>query len=121
MRRQSRVLCFIAALCASPAVAFAQHSVCTGPWQEIGNSGVSVHFTQVGTSNNARANWTWCFRNSRNRRLDYMTFAYMDSDGEHSDILPFRLEPGKEVGGWAAFMSTGRPTRLWIKEIRWQS
>ena len=121
MRRRSVMLWLIAMLCSTPAITFAQNSVCTGPWEEIGNSGVSVHFKQVGTSNNPRAYWTWCFRNSNNRRLDYMTFAYTDSEGEHSDILPVRLEPGKEIGGWAAFMSTGRPTRLWIKEIKWKS
>ena len=117
VKHQLAVIAFLLTL---PSLAMSQNRVCGGTFEPIGDSGVSVHFEHVVNSNNPRAYWTWCFRNDNARRLEYMTYAYTDADGEHSDILPGALAPGKYIGGWAAFMSTGRPRRLWIKEIKWQ-
>jgi hypothetical protein len=103
-----------AALLCIPVASAPAQSGCSGPWQTIG-SNVSVTFTQV-----TRENWTWCLRNDALRRLVYLKFGYTDTKGDHEDLLPYGLDQGKAIGGWAAYMSSGRPSRMWIIEIKFK-
>jgi hypothetical protein len=80
-------------------------------WQYLTDL-VSVSYNQV-----EHDVWTWKFRNESNSTtITYMSFKYWDEDGEHSDVLPVRLEPGEVFGGWAAFTASSRPT-IAITEI----
>jgi hypothetical protein len=38
-----------------------------------------------------------------------MEFIYVDSEGEHKDVLPVDLKEGKAFGGWAAFTASSAP------------
>lgn len=93
-----------------------EDTVCTAPWSSLG-SNVYVHFKAVGDASSPRATWTWCFINKADRKITYFEFGYSDLEGEHVDVLPGILKPDGSFGGWAAFTSTGRPTRMWIRKL----
>jgi hypothetical protein len=96
-------LCGLLSSCASPTD--------WREWWSIGDD-VSVSYAQI-----TKQTWTWRFRNDGSTDITYMTFTYIDANGEHSDVLPGSLAPGKVYGGWGAYAASSRPMIV-IKEIR---
>jgi len=82
-----------------------------GPWYNLG-SGVSVRFANVGSGQ------TWQFRNNGPKSIVLLRFTYTDRKGTHPDVLPVTLKVGQGFGGWGSFLSTGKVTRLQIREIK---
>ncbi len=82
-----------------------------GPWISLG-SGVSVRFMNIGPGQ------TWMFRNDGPKSIVLLRFTYTDRKGTHPDVLPVTLKPGQGFGGWGSFLSTGRVTRMQIREIK---
>jgi hypothetical protein len=80
-------------------------------WSSIGDD-VSLSYMQL-----TRETWTWRFRNDGSTAITFMTFTYTDAEGEHADVLPGSLAPGKVYGGWGAYAASSPPIIV-IKEMR---
>lgn len=104
------VLAAFAALAAMPRAAEAKPKG-YGPWYYLG-SGVSVAFKDVGPGQ------TWMFRNDGPGKITSLEFEYTDREGKHKDCFPGSLRQGSAFGGWAAFLSSGRVTRMRILSIQ---
>lgn len=92
-------------------------------WEPMGSTGISIRFAQP-----FRDMCTWAFRNDSNRRLKGMRFRIDDNNsktGERessNDLLPYGLNPGRAVGGWAAFSAnaTCSTVRITPTQIEWE-
>jgi hypothetical protein len=112
LRLSAAIFAIALASIASPRILAAQGAGWTS-WFSIGNS-VSVSFKQVSSDI-----WTWKFRNDASRALTYLEFEYTDRKGDHRDVHPGSLGPGKVMGGWAAFTATGKPSRIRILKVKY--
>jgi hypothetical protein len=103
-----------------PFVASAQE---WGPWTDTGINGLSVRFEQVSPTM-----CTWAFRNDSVRTLAAFNFKIEDFNAdtrssEHStDLIPFPLYSGQEVGGSSTFSvdANCKSVKLIVTNMQWQ-
>lgn len=80
-----------------------------GPWQFIGSTGIAVSVSRVNSKT-----LTWAFFNGRPDTITSLNFNYSFVDADsgqnttQTDLLPFPLKPGGEIGGWTAYTANTR-------------
>lgn len=80
-----------------------------GAWVPLGNTGLVFGVSRVNATT-----LTWRFLNAGSQTVASMNFNYTFVDANsgqattQSDLLPYALQPGQSVGGWAAYTANTR-------------
>jgi hypothetical protein len=80
-----------------------------GQWVPLGSTGLVFGVSRVDGNT-----LTWRFMNAGSQVVASMNFNYSYVDANsgqmatQGDVLPFALQPGKSLGGWAAYTANTR-------------